>query len=102
MLRPTATGTDVQGKAQLTAELLERHGELVGQRQLARLLGYPSAGAVQKASERGRLPVRTFRVPGRRGKFAFTRDLAAWLHDMQTKAAGSAEVTEHLPREAAM
>jgi hypothetical protein len=72
--------------AAFTAELVDRHGELVSQQQLGRLLGYSNAGAIRKARERGGLPVATFFVPGRRGRFAFTRDLAAWLIELRRSA----------------
>lgn len=91
MLRHRTTGRDMQDLDQLTIDLVERHGELVSQRDLARMLGYPSVAAIAKARERGRLPIKTFGVPGRRGKFAFTRDVSAWLFSMRSGAAGDLE-----------
>lgn len=85
--------------AALTAELVDRHGELVSQQQLGHLLGYSNAGAIRKARERGGLPIATFFVPGRRGRFAFTRDLAAWL--IELRCAVAQEVTRAAARETA-
>ena len=39
--------------------------------------------AFRKASHRGRLPVRTFEMVGRRGRFAVTTDIAQWLWDQR-------------------
>ena len=92
----------MQAGTQWTEDLLQRHGELVSQKDLVRLLGYPSLRAVQKASERGRLPIKTFSVPGRRGKFAFTRDVAAWLKDLRSGAADTLQPAGSAQKEAAM
>lgn len=43
------------------------------------LWGYPSQAAFRKAHQRGRLPVDTFGLDGRRGRFATATDIAAWL-----------------------
>jgi len=45
----------------------------------ARLLGFPSTGALAKARQAGRLPIEMFQVPGRRGWFAATPTVRAWL-----------------------
>jgi hypothetical protein len=61
------------------AELVRVLGPTLGGRALVAALGYPTVEAFQKARERGRVPVPTFAVPGRRGRFAATTDVAAWL-----------------------
>jgi hypothetical protein len=58
---------------------LDRYGPLVGGPELERLLGYTSNSAFRQAVHRGRLPVKVFTLPDRRGKFAFTSDIAKWL-----------------------
>ncbi|BDU22502.1 hypothetical protein DYGSA30_39590 [Dyella sp. GSA-30] len=47
--------------------------------ETARLLGYPSTGALAKARQAGRLPIEMFQVPGRRGWFAATPAVRNWL-----------------------
>lgn len=47
--------------------------------ETARLLGYPSTGALAKARQSGRLPIEMFQIPGRRGWFAATLVVRAWL-----------------------
>ena len=54
-------------------------GATVGGNDLAQALGYPSQEAFRKARKRGRLPVVTFEMRGRRGRFATTTDIATWL-----------------------
>jgi len=63
----------------LCAHLLSVYGGLVNSTSLARVLAYPSADAVRLAHRRRTLPVRMFRVPHRKGWFAATEDVAAWL-----------------------
>lgn len=60
-------------------QLLDRFGPLVPCRELPALLGFPSAGAVRQARHRGRLGVSTFKLPNRRGCFAYTEEIADWL-----------------------
>lgn len=50
--------------------------------ETARLLGYPSAGALAKARQTGRLPIEMFQMPGRRGWFAATASVRAWLREI--------------------
>jgi hypothetical protein len=71
----------------LIADLLSRHGELIGQQALAHLLGYETTGALRKAAERGQLPIRLHSVPGRRGRLALTREVADWLADLREQEA---------------
>jgi len=59
--------------------LLLAYGPLVGGATLARVLAFPSPEAFRQAVARGRIPVRIFELKGRRGRFAFSRDIAAWL-----------------------
>jgi len=61
------------------ATLTQTLGPVVGGTALTRALGFRTQAAFRKAKQRGRLPVRTFEVEGRRGRFAATSDIAAWL-----------------------
>lgn len=45
----------------------------------ARVMGFPTREALGKARASGRLEIEMFRLPGRRGWFAATRDVRAWL-----------------------
>lgn len=59
--------------------LIQALGATVGGCDLTQALGYPSQDAFRKAFQRGRLPVTTFSLAGRRGRFAATTDIACWL-----------------------
>ena len=60
-------------------DLLERYGPLLTGQALRSSLGYPSQAAFRQSLSRNTTPVRTFRIPGRRGRFALTLDVAKWL-----------------------
>ncbi|MNV98423.1 hypothetical protein D3C71_1936760 [compost metagenome] len=63
----------------LLAPLLERYGELMDAAALAALLKFPSDRAFRRVVAKGVLPVTVFRIPGRPGVHARTRDIAVWL-----------------------
>jgi len=70
--------------------LIEReHGPILSCPVLWRLLGYRSADAFRKAVQRKTVPVETFSIPHRRGRFAKTADVVCWL-DALTSTASSA------------
>jgi len=48
-------------------------------RALSELFKFGSERSFRRAASSGSLPVSVFRVSGRRGWFARTRDVAAWL-----------------------
>ncbi|KFN42712.1 hypothetical protein N787_03405 [Arenimonas metalli CF5-1] len=82
----TRSDTDLQGKVSggvpaesLADDLLRTHGHVVGGEALYRLLGYGSADAFQQALRREGVGLPVFALPGRRGKFAMTRDVSAFL-----------------------
>ena len=47
--------------------------------QTARVMGFPSTEALAKARQDDRLPIPMFQLPGRRGWFASTQVVRAWL-----------------------
>jgi len=54
-------------------------GYVMGSAGLRRAFGFASQAALRAAIAAGRMPVRTFTIEGRRGPFALTHDVAAWL-----------------------
>jgi len=74
-----ATSMPSPGFDDFEQRLVRALGATVGGGQLTRALGYPSQDAFRKAHQRGRLPVDTFELDGRRGRFATATDIAAWL-----------------------
>lgn len=70
-------------------ELSRQYGPLLSGRDLALVLGLPSPEALRQAFKRGHVPIPVFSLPHRRGKFALTRDAAAWLSSMRNAPSGS-------------
>lgn len=61
------------------ARLVACHGDLMDSRALTALFKFGSPRSFRRSAAKGLLPVNVFRVTGRRGWFARTRDVAAWL-----------------------
>ena len=62
------------------------HGPILGGETLWRTLGYPTARAFSKAVERKTVPVPTFWIPHRRGRFALTSEVMSWLRTVAQSA----------------
>lgn len=77
--RAAVLSTDAPTLREYQADLTRVLGPVVGGAELTAALGFRTQGAFRKARERGCLPVKTFIVEGRRGRFAATADIAAWL-----------------------
>lgn len=73
------TKTQLSELSPLFDVLLRRYGVLLRPAEAAHLLGYNSTASLAQARRCGRLQVRMFRVPGRRGWHADTGEVAAWL-----------------------
>jgi hypothetical protein len=59
--------------------LLDKHGPLIGGADLVQALGFSNNAAFREAYRKGRLGVHIFSIPERRGRFALTQDIAAWI-----------------------
>jgi hypothetical protein len=70
----------------LADELIRSSGPLLPTQALWRALLFPSSAAFRQAKSRGRLQVKVFKIPGRRGTFAFTEDVAEWLRSLDREA----------------
>jgi hypothetical protein len=68
---------------QLEGELRIEYGAEIGGTDLRRLLGYKTAESFRKAVQRGKIPVRTYLHPLRRGRFASARVLAEWMESLE-------------------
>lgn len=71
---------------QLRSELLERYGAMVGGPELTKLLGFKTYAAFYRTWRAGDLGVQVFHIPGRRGLFALTQDVAAWMSQLARPA----------------
>lgn len=66
-------------KPNFETDLLEQYGPLISPRDLWHVLGYPSHMAYRKVIQKGALPVVVFHIEKRKGRFAFSKDVASWL-----------------------
>lgn len=64
--------------------LIEKYGPLIGGEELRRALGYRTWSSFARAVRSDSLGVKVFDLPGRRGKFALTGDVASWLDRMSS------------------
>lgn len=62
-----------------TSVLIERFGPLMCSKDVQQALRFGTAEGLRAARSRGRLPLAMFRLPGRRGLFARTSDVAALI-----------------------
>jgi hypothetical protein len=65
----------------LNLELQKQFGPIIGGTDLMRALGFRSMPAMRKAIQEKRLGVEVFKMPGRRGKFALTEKVAAFIEN---------------------
>ena len=72
--------------AKLINDLSDRYGEVIGGEMLSKALGFPSIAAMKQAIKRETLTIPTFFIRGRRGRFALTVDVAAWLAECRASA----------------
>lgn len=76
---PTTLYAEATELAGFRQELIRVLGPVLGGGELAAALGYRTADAFGKAARGNRLPIPTFEIAGRRGRYAMTVDLANWL-----------------------
>lgn len=63
----------------LAHEMLLTCGPLLRGARLYRALGFSTYAGFYRAQKAGELGVRVFRMPGRRGFFCLTTDVAQWV-----------------------
>lgn len=66
-------------EASIREDLLDRWGPLLQGEALRVALGYSSGAALRQSQARGTTPVTLFKIPGRRGHYALTWQVAHWL-----------------------
>lgn len=48
-------------------------------------MGFTSTAAFRQSLIRGQIPIQTFEIPHRKGRFAYTRDVLNWLCKLANK-----------------
>lgn len=69
----------------MLSELIFRFGPILSGQDLYSALGYKTYPAFYRSQQHGELGVHVFKLPGRRGWFALTVDVAKWLKEQSTK-----------------
>lgn len=59
--------------------LVNKYGQLISTKSLVIELGFSSSSALRQSIHRKTLNLPTFPIANRRGKFAYSKDVAAWL-----------------------
>lgn len=67
----------------LSKVFFTEYGPLIGGNDLAKILGFRTLGAFNKSIREDRIGIKTFAIPGRKGKFAFSEDVANWLNEIR-------------------
>jgi hypothetical protein len=70
---------------------------LMSASETARVMGFSSTEALAKARLAGRLPIEMFKLPGRRGWFASTASVRAWLEQTLVDSTNHVEMGEGGP-----
>lgn len=76
-------------------QMLGVYGELMDAQALTEFFKFPSPRAFGRCASRADLPIPVFRIVGRSGWFARTRDVAQWL----ANATGTSALPPTLPPE---
>ena len=74
----------------LADKLLKQFGPTIGGRDLYAALGFKTYAAFHRSKQRHEIGVNVFTLPGRRGWFALTTDVAAWLSEQAASQRGGA------------
>lgn len=64
-------------------DLIEKHGHLIGGVELMSVLGFRTMPAFRKAIRENRVGIEVFKMPGRQGKFALTKDVSNFLEKIR-------------------
>ena len=96
----TVTGSDCEMKnlnrqlelfRELEKNLTAIYGPTMANEDLSKVLGFSSMSAFRQALVRKTVPIAIFAIEKRKGKFALTTDVAAWLAEQREKALSKME-----------
>lgn len=82
----TVPNTDEPLVTLLERDLTQLHGPMMTGDALRLALGYPSKAALRQAIARKTTPIPVFGIEKRRGKFALTKNVAAWIAAQHERA----------------
>lgn len=64
-------------------DLKNKYGFLMSGNDVAKQLGFKSTEAFRQAVFRKKLSINIFTIPNRKGKFAYSKDVAEWLASLK-------------------
>lgn len=68
------------------SDLMALFGPVIGGEDLHKVLGYKTGAAFRLAFKQGDINLSIFKIDKRRGKFALTEDIVAWLIEQKYKS----------------
>ncbi len=71
-----------EDKSKQAFDLQTGFGPVMGNEDLMKILGFKTMFAFRAAIKRNTVGIDTFNIKGRRGKFAYTRDVENWLSSL--------------------
>lgn len=71
----------------LHSDLMTLYGPVIGGEDLCKVLGFRTGAAFRLAFKQGDIDLSIFKIDKRRGKFALTVDVVAWLIHQKYKTA---------------
>lgn len=78
-------GIKMNPTANLAKELHQEYGPLIGGPDLVKVLGFRSNASFKRAQKLGQIDLEMFGIEGRKGSFAYTRNVASWLSNLANK-----------------
>jgi hypothetical protein len=69
----------MRSKLDFSTILFDQFGPLIGGVDLVKILGFRTSSAFSKSLRERRIGIDIFDIPGRKGKFAYSEDVATWL-----------------------
>lgn len=69
----------------LEEQMFENFGPIVGGKDLYTALGFKTYASFHRVKRLDELGVHVFSLPGRKGWFAMTAEIAAWIRDQADK-----------------
>lgn len=70
---------------ELAKELHQEYGPLIGGPDLVKVLGFRSNASFKRAQKLGQIDLEMFGIEGRKGSFAYTKNVASWLSSLANK-----------------
>lgn len=71
--------------ANFAKELHQEYGPLIGGPDLVKVLGFRSNASFKRAQKLGQINLEMFGIEGRKGSFAYTKNVASWLSSLANK-----------------